>query len=85
MRKSAAVTVVPKRDQTMIPRPIRTAAAMKVPIAPRLLSHFPTPSPTMLRMVRKASKAAEVIMAKFLLSASPAWPGPSANTETPTK
>jgi len=39
----------------------------------------------MFSTVRKASSATEAIIAKFLLSASPACPGPSANTDTPTK
>ena len=55
MRKSAAVTVVPKRDSNRQPRPIRTAAAMKVPIPPILLIHLPTPRPTMFSIVRKTS------------------------------
>ena len=59
--KSAAVMVVPKRDQIRMPRPIRTAAAMKVPIAPRLLIHLPTPRPTMLRTVSSARSASEVM------------------------
>jgi hypothetical protein len=65
------------------PKPIRTAA-INVPMAPRLLSHFPTPSPTILRP-SAAQAAPEAAMAKFLLSASAAWPGPIANTDTPTK
>ena len=35
--------VLPKRNQITAPRPMRTAAAMKVPMAPRLLIHLPTP------------------------------------------
>src|SRR5208282_5740422 len=85
MRKSAAVTVVPNRDQTVNPKPIRTAAATNVPMAPRLLSHFPTPSPTMFTTVSSTSSDTEAAIAKFLLSASAAWPGPIANTVTPTK
>ena len=64
MRKSAEVTVVPKRDQMTIPKPISTAAAMKVPMAPRLLIHFPTPRPTMLNRVSNASSASEAARAK---------------------
>src|ERR1039458_889437 len=83
--KSAAVVVVPKRDQTTTPRPIKTAAAMKVPTAPKLLIHLPTPSPTMLRMVSKASSASDVVSANDLLSARAVWLGPRIKTETPTK
>src|SRR5271167_2823544 len=85
IRKSAAVTVVPKRDHTVKPSPINTAAATNVPIAPRLLSHFPTPRPTMFTTVSNANNASDAAIAKFLLSASAACPGPIANTVTPTK
>src|ERR1019366_7677614 len=85
IRKSAVVTVVPKRDKTVNPKPIRTAAATNVPMAPTLLSHFPTPRPTMFTTVSSSNNNTDVTIAKFLLSASAAWPGPIANTVTPTK
>ena len=81
----AAVIPVPKRDQITTPSPIRTAAATKVPIAPALLIHLPTPRPTMLSRVSRESRASEVTSANILLSARPAWVGPRAKTETPTK
>jgi hypothetical protein len=83
--KSATVTGVPKRDQTVTPNPMSTAAATKVPIPPRLFSHFPTLRPTILRTVSSASRAIDASMAKVLSSASAAWPAPMAKTETPTK
>ncbi len=39
----------------------------------------------MFTTVSNASSAREAVIAKFLLSASAAWPGPIANTVTPTK
>src|SRR5579884_843417 len=83
--KSAALTVVPCRSVTTAPSPISTPAATNVPIAPTLLIHFPTPSPTMFITTNTASSASEAPNAKTLLSASAAWVGPSTNTETPTK
>ena len=67
------------------PNPIKTPAATKVPMAPKLLIHFPTPRPTILSTVKKISSSREAHSAKILLSASAACPGPSTNTETPTK
>src|SRR5579864_4282315 len=83
--KSAAVIVVPNRDQITRPSPISTAAATNVPIAPRLLIHLPTPSPTMFITTSTASSASDAPSAKTLLSANPAWRGPSTKTDTPTK
>src|SRR5215467_4875003 len=83
--KSAAVIVVPNRNQITAPNPISTAAAMKVPTAPRLLIHLPTPSPRMLKYVSNPSSMSDAVAANILLSDSPSWPGPSAYTDTPTK
>ena len=69
--KSAVEIVVPKRDHITTPSPISTAAATNVPIAPRLLIHFPTPRPRMLNRVSRASKVREAVEAKILLSARP--------------
>src|SRR5690242_3968449 len=85
MRKSAQVTLVPNRKYTTIPSPIRTAAAIPVPIAPRLLIHLPTPNPTMFSTTRRTSSNSEAVNANFLLSPSASWPDPSTKTETPTK
>src|SRR6185437_7542769 len=85
MRKSAALTVVPKCSQTTAPNPIRVAAATNVPTAPILLIHLPTPRPIMFSTTSTANSASEAPRANTLLSASPAWPGPSTYTDTPTK
>jgi len=71
IRKSAALMVVPNRDQIITPRPIKTAAAINVPIAPTLLIHFPTPRPRMFSTVSRASSVREAVDAKILLSARP--------------
>ena len=71
IRNAAAPTVLPKRSQISRPKPISAAAAMPVPIAPRLFSHFPTPRPAMFKTVSSASKATEAVKAKALLSAKP--------------
>src|SRR5271157_1283433 len=83
--KSAQRTVVPNFMYTTTPRPISRNAATNVPMPPILLTHFPTPSPMMLRITSRASSTTEAAKAKFLLSARPAWLGPSTNTDTPTK
>src|ERR1700681_1505040 len=83
--KSAEVTAVPNRSQTTIPSPINTTAALPVPIAPKLLIHFPTPSPTIFITTKIISSSNEAVSAKLLLSASDSCPAPSAYTETPTK
>src|ERR1700758_209622 len=83
--KSAAVIVVPKCDQITAPRPINTAAAMNVPIAPMLLIHLPTPRPRILKNVSSASNVRDVTEANTLLSANPWCPGPNTYTDTPTK
>src|ERR1700721_3171108 len=75
--KSAAVMPEPKRDQITIPNPTSTAAAIKVPRAPTLLIHLPTPRPRMFNRVSSASSARETEAAKSLLSGSPWGPGPS--------
>src|SRR5580692_10352198 len=85
IRKSAAVTVVPNLAKTITPNPIKTAAAMPVPIPPRLLIHLPTPSPTIFRITSSAIRPTDATTVNILLSASAAWPGPSTKTETPTK
>ena len=85
IRKSAAVTVVPNLAKTITPNPIKTAAAMAVPIPPKLLIHFPTPSPTIFRITSSAIRPTDATTVNILLSASAAWPGPSTKTETPTK
>ena len=70
IRKSAAVTVVPNRSQMTSPSPINVAAAMPVPMPPRLLTHFPTPRPTMFSTTRMTSSDSDAISANSLLSAS---------------
>ena len=72
MRKSAELTVVPKRSQTTRPRPIRVTAAIPVPMPPRLLIHFPTPRPTMFKTTSTTSSAREALKANHFLSAK-AW------------
>src|SRR5262249_36333460 len=83
--KSAPVIFVPNRSQIITPSPISTAAATNVPIAPRLLIHFPMPSPTTFSTTRMIIKISEALSANALLSPSDSWPLPSTNTETPTK
>src|ERR1035438_4339834 len=78
IRKSAAEMFEPKRDQITAPRQISTPAATKVPAAPMLLIHLPTPSPRMLNTVSNPSSARDAAQANTLLSASPKWFGPSA-------
>src|SRR6201998_2338531 len=83
--KSAQVTFVPKRDHTISPSAIRTPGTKNVPIPPMLLTHLPTPSPTILSTTRIASNTAHAVSATILLSASCWCPAPSANTDAPTK
>ena len=85
MWKSAAVKVVPKRRATATPRPIKVTAAIPVPMLPTLLIHLPTPSPTMLSVTISTKSSNDAMTVNALLSANAAWPGPSVNTETPTK
>ena len=72
-------------NQTIAPSPINTAAAMTVPMAPRLLIHLPTPSPTTFNTTSSQQQASDALSAKYLLSANAWCPLPRANTETPTK
>src|SRR5262249_27078448 len=83
--KSAVVTGVPNRAQTVRPSAMRTAAATNVPMPPILFSHLPTPRPITFRAVSNANNATDATMAKVLSSANAALLGPIANTETPTK
>ena len=69
--------VVPKRDHTVKPKPIRTAAAMNVPMAPRLLSHFPTPSPTMFTNSQQYQQRHGSGHCESLIVCEPACPRPS--------
>src|SRR5258708_36470076 len=83
--KSAQVTVVPNFDHMITPSPINSAAATNVPIAPMLLIHFPTPSPTTFNTTSTVSRHKHALKANARLSASPWWLSPRTNTETPTK
>ncbi len=83
--KSAQVTLVPNRVQTISPSPISSAAAIKVPMPPMLLIHLPTPSPTIFSTTSTTSSTTHALSAKILLSARCSCPTPSANTDTPTK
>src|SRR6266849_6442600 len=83
--KSAQVTLVPNRSQTIKPSAINKPAAINVPIPPMLLIHFPTPRPTIFSTTKTASNTTQAVSANTLLSASCSCPAPSANTETPTK
>ncbi len=47
----------------------QAAAAMPVPIPPRLLTHFPTPRPTIFSTTRMTSSNSDAISANGLLSA----------------
>src|SRR5947209_8155150 len=85
MEKSAAVTLAPKRTHTIAPSPISTAAATNVPIAPRLLIHFPTPSPTTFSTTSSVSRINDALSANTLLSPKAWCPPPRTNTDTPTK
>ena len=77
--------VVPYFAHTITPRTISKNAATNVPIPPRLLIHFPTPSPITFNTTSKVRSTTEAASAKARLSARPSCPGPSANTDTPTK
>src|SRR5438270_12689429 len=83
--KSAQVTFVPKRNHTIKPSPISSPAAMNVPIPPMLLTHLPTPRPTMFSTTSTTSSAVHAVKANTLLSASCSCPIPNENTDTPTK
>src|SRR6266436_2505727 len=83
--KSAQATVVPNFAHTITPSPISSAAATNVPIAPTLLIHFPTPSPTTFSTTSTVRRNKQALKANARLSASPWWLSPRTNTETPTK
>src|SRR5258708_34969186 len=83
--KSAQVKFVPKRDHTMSPSAIKSPAAINVPTPPMLLTHLPTPNPTMFSTTKTPSNNTHAPSANTLLSARCSCPGPSTNTETPTK
>src|SRR5258706_2117505 len=59
MLKSAAATGVPQRDQTVIPKPLKTGPAIKGPVAPKLVSHFPTPRTTKFSSVTNANRGTQ--------------------------
>src|SRR5260221_5296386 len=82
--KSAQVTVVPNRVHTIKPSAINNPAAINVPMPPMLLTHLPTPSPTMFNTTSTASRTTQALSANTLLSASCSCPAPSANTDTTT-
>ena len=84
IRKSAAVTVVPKlQPHHQTPKPIRTAAATPVPMPPILLIHFPTPSPTMFSTTSSNQQTSEAITAKYAIVRQRLVSGPSTTRTRP--
>src|SRR5260370_21566354 len=83
--KSFQCMLVPNFAHTITPSPISRNAATQVPIPPIVLSHFPTPSPTTFSTTSRPNSTTDAASANVRLSASPSCPGPSTNTDTPTK